>query len=412
MIFSLFSFLQGYLRIYLRGRDTERYLNLCSKNDILLWNLKCRPEGIFCSVKVDDYKRSKPYLKKTGTHASIKKKTGLPFLVYRYRKRWFFFFCCILAILLLYFSSGFIWRIEVKGNSYISDEKILKILSDHHWFYGSSVASLQTETVEKTLRNELSDVIWVTADLTGTCLTVEVKEKLMQEEQKRDQNTLSGGYDLVATENGIVDSIITRSGTPKVAAGDTVRSGDVLISGIVDVVNATTGEVSHTYCEADGDVVLNYSITYDDSFLMKYQDKKFTGREQTWVLYCPHQQNIFLPKWLTGYQTYDTLQSRRQLTAGNGYFLPVDEIRVVRKEFKTVTLDRSREDAKEKVKKDFSYYLQNLAQKGIQTIEKNVIISYKDGKCMVHGILQVQQFMNKKIPSPTETAVEEENDIQ
>ena len=86
MIFSLFSFLQGYLRIYLRGRDTERYLNLCSKNDILLWNLKCRPEGIFCSVKVDDYKRSKPYLKKTGTHASIKKKTGLPFLVYRYRK--------------------------------------------------------------------------------------------------------------------------------------------------------------------------------------------------------------------------------------------------------------------------------------------------------------------------------------
>ena len=72
--------------------------------------------------------------------------------------------------------------------------------------------------------------------------------------------------------------------------------------------------------------------------------------------------------------------------------------------------ERTEGEAKEEVKEDLSFYLQNLAQKGIQTIEKNVIISYKDGECLAQGTLKTEQAMTQKRPSPTETTVEEEND--
>ena len=52
------------------------------------------------------------------------------------------------------------------------------------------------------------------------------------------------------------------------------------------------------------------------------------------------------------------------------------------------------------MKEDFSFYLQNLAQKGIQTIEKNVIISYKDGECLAQGTLKTEQAMTQSARLP------------
>ena len=89
--------------------------------------------------------------------------------------------------------------------------------------------------------------------------------------------------------------------------------------------------------------------------------------------------------------------------------MPLDQIKITKKEYHVQTLERSKEEAKEKVKQDFSLYLENLAQKGIQTLEKNVMISYKNGECHAKGTLKVQQAMTKMQPIFAEIAVEEEN---
>ena len=411
MIFSLLALFRGYLQVRLVGRDVERYLNLCGKNDLFLWNMKRTAEGVVCCIAVDDYRASRPFLRKTGTKSTIEKKAGLPFWTHRYRKRWLFLLGCFLALGALYLSSGFIWRIEIRGNSYISDEKILQLLEENHWFYGSRIAVVETETLEKTLRNELTDIIWVSADLTGTCLTIDIKENLRWEDEVgQSSETLSGGYDLVSTADGVVSSIITRSGTPMVKAGDEIKSGDVLISGIVELSDPLTGDVRPSYCEADGDVIVTSSLTYEDSFPIIYEEKVFTGRQTDITLLGPHGAWLWKYSLWEPYDSYDTLIERSQVVAGNGYFLPLDRVRIRRLEYQIQREERTEAEAREKVKEDFSFYLQNLAQKGIQTIEKNVIISYKDGECLVRGNLKTEQAMTQKRPSPTETKVEEEND--
>ena len=411
MIFSILAFFRGYLQVRFWGRDVERYLNLCGRNDLLLWNVRRTAEGIVCCIAVEDYRESRPFLRKTGTKSAIEKRAGLPFFLHRYRKRWLFALGCFLALGVLYLSSGFVWRIEIRGNSYISDEKILQLLEEHRWFYGSRIASVDTETLEKTLRNELTDIIWVSADLTGTCLTIDIKENLRWEDEVgQSEETLSGGYDLVSTADGVVSSIVTRSGTPKVKAGDEVKNGDVLISGIVELTDPMTGEARPSYCESDGDVIVASSLTYEDTFPMTYEEKVFTGREWDVTLFGPHGGWLWKYSIWEPYERYDTLIERSQVVAGNGYFLPIDCARIRKLEYQIRRKERTEDEAKEKVKEDFSFYLQNLAQKGIQTIEKNVIISYKDGECLAQGTLKTEQAMTQKRPSPTETTVEEEND--
>lgn len=410
MIFSFKNFLRGYLSIEFFGEEIERYLNLCSKNHILIWNIRKTAEGISCYMTIDGYKASKPFMKKTKTKGKIREKNGLPFYLFRYRRRWFFAVGCLVSLLLLYLASGFIWRIEICGNSYVSDERILQLLEKNHWFYGDRIGSFSTEDVEKTLRENLPDAIWVSADLTGTCLTVSMKENLRSGEEKKEENTRENtGYDLIATADGIVDSIVTRNGTPMVKAGDEVKSGDILISGVVEFSDGTTEEVRKQYCEADGDVSILSMLTYEDSFPMEYKDKVFTGREISYFLLCPHQGQILKTDWIKPYDRFDILTERKQLTAGNGYFLPFDLIMITKKEYEIQTLKRSKEDAKEKVKQDFSFHLKNLREKGIQTLEKNVMISYMDDSCYVTGNIKVIQKMTQKQPTPVEIAVEEEN---
>ena len=194
-----------------------------------------------------------------------------------------------------------------------------------------------------------------------------------------------------------------------VAAGDEVKSGDVLISGMVEVTNATTQEVTKTYCEADGDVAVISTLTYEERFPMKYQEKVFTGKEMDITLFLPRHARPSLLDHIDPYDAYDTLIMKEQVTAGNGYFLPLDQVRVIKKEYEMQMVERTQADAKEKVKEDFSFYLQNLAEKGVQTLEKNVIISYEDGECLARGTLQVQQYMDQKLPTSEEIAVEEGN---
>ena len=39
MLLSIVKFLQGYMHVTLTGRAKERFLNLCCKKNILIWNL-------------------------------------------------------------------------------------------------------------------------------------------------------------------------------------------------------------------------------------------------------------------------------------------------------------------------------------------------------------------------------------
>ena len=92
-------------------------------------------------------------------------------------------------------------------------------------------ASLNCEEKEKQLRAAFPVVTWTSIYFEGTKLYVEVKEN----EKETGGHQQPQGMDIVASEDGVISSIITRNGIPQVKAGDTVEKGQILVSGAVPV---------------------------------------------------------------------------------------------------------------------------------------------------------------------------------
>lgn len=91
MLRKLVQYGKGYLKIHVSGYFAERFLNGCSHKKIRLWDLKPVPGGYEMCVTISGFRKLKPIIRKTGTKVVIVKRSGLPFLLFKYRKRRLFF---------------------------------------------------------------------------------------------------------------------------------------------------------------------------------------------------------------------------------------------------------------------------------------------------------------------------------
>ena len=135
----------------------------------------------------------------------------------------------------LCWASSRIWLIRIEGTERVDPAEVRTLLKEH----GLSIGSRPKGPVLITAANDLSariyDAAWIGLDREGVTLTVKVVES-QPASVKRTQNVPS---DIVAAKDGVVTAITVMRGQARVRVGDTVRAGEVLISGTVSYQDAT-----------------------------------------------------------------------------------------------------------------------------------------------------------------------------
>ncbi len=407
MILSIIKFFQGYVRVQLTGYDIERFLNLCGQKNILIWNIASTKNECFCNISLPGFWKIKPICHKTHTKLKILRRNGVPFVMKRYKKRWIFFLCFLLALASLKVASNHVWKIQVQGNASISDDEIILFLENHHCGYGDSIQTLELEELEGLLRNAYSEIIWTSVDLKGTCITVSIKENLLLSDEKDYAFDQDKGYDLICERDGTVTSIVTRNGTPEVSVGAQVKKGQILISGNLPIYNDAKEVIAYLPVIADGDIFIDSDVTYEKKFPLKHVEKKYTN--QSWNLYYPELRGAY-PKFLLKLMNRndcDQMIEKKQLCLWNNYYLPIYWCHLEQKQFEKETKSYKKEEAIQKGNSYFVDYCNKLQQKGIQTIEKNVMITCKDGYCKIQGQLTIR----KQVGRYQETTLPELQDI-
>ncbi len=383
MILSLMKYFHGYVYVHLSGYAPERFLNLCGNHNILIWNLKPVEDGYEFFISVKGYKDLKPLLKKTKTKARILERYGAPFALLRYRKRKLFLIGFICFAAFLYYFSGFIWSIEVNGNSYLSEETIIRFLEDQDASFGTKIKKIDSAALEEELRSKYSEVIWTSIKIYGTKMTVDIQESLLPEEQyEPSDNEIK---DIVAAKDGIVTEMVTRNGTPLVAAGTQVKKGDILVSGRLDIIGDDGTVTEYLYHSADADITAKVIYPYKDEINISYEDKIKTGKKKKKYEIQIFDTILKNPFFKNPYKEYGIISESRQLKLADNFYLPfylkvtqVEECEVKQSSY-------SKEEAKELAKKRFSQYLTNLEEKGIQISEKNVMIEKVNQKYVITG---------------------------
>ena len=267
------DFMRGTLVCVLKDGAVERFMNLCRSRGIYLADIRWASGEVEFAIGLKDYLKIRPIVRKCHSVPHIKKKRGLPFILYRNRRHRAFFGGLMLALCMLFVLSGFVWNIEIEGNYTHTDESLIRFMRSIDVFTGQRKGSVDTAALEEELRLAYEDISWVSARIEGTVLKIELKEgKVLTPDE--DEDTPGN---IVATQDGVITSIVTRSGTARVAPGDVVQTGDILIEGNVDIYNDdATVKTSHSV-HGDGDVYA--SLTYHcEDYYPAYRTKKvYTG---------------------------------------------------------------------------------------------------------------------------------------
>lgn len=388
-VLSWIKFFRGYVYVHLTGYATERFLNLCGSRNILIWNLKPTEDGYYFYISVDGYRSLKPILKKTKTKARILKKYGVPFQLFRYRKHKVFAAGIAVSAVLLFYCSGFVWNIEVKGNSYLSEETILTFLQNENAGFGVPKRNIDCEELEEKLRSAYSEVIWTSVKVYGTKMTVELQENLLPEEEYEAKDDTP--EDIVAKKDGVIASMVTRTGTPLVTADMEVKKGDILVSGRAEILNDDGEVAEYIYPGADADIIAEVNFYYEDEINISYQDKIKTGRAKKDYGIRFFDYHLKNPIFRQDYEQFDLTEHASQLHFTDNFYLPVYFETYLYEECKTEEKTYSKTEAAAIAQSRFAQYLANLEEKGIQILEKNVMIEKADQKYVVTGTVDAYE---------------------
>lgn len=409
MLVSVMKYFQGYVYVQLTGYAPERFLNLCGSHNILIWNLKPYEDGYLFCISVKGFRRLKPILKKTRTHIKILKKVGVPFTTFRYRKRKIFFVGIFLFGILLYYLSGFVWNIEINGNSYLSNEVILDFLTEEECSFGTPKEDINCQALEEALRSQYSEVIWTSIKIYGTKMTVDVQENLLPEEQYEKKDDAVN--DIVASKDGTVSEIITRSGTPLVTAGTEVKQGDILVSGRIEIMNDNGEVADYLYESSDADIVARVTQVYKDTIAAEYVDEVETGEYKENYTLAIGSFLLESPFFKNTYTDFKMNSDTWQLHVTDNFYLPVWLTKETYHEIDKVEKTHTEKEIRQIVTNNLGNYLKDLEEKGIQIIGKNVIIERQGGNYLVNGTIDAYESIVSYQPTEITNITSEERQL-
>lgn len=285
-------------------------------------------------------------------------------------------FVCILMIFVLIMSvnSLFIWNISVDGNYTYSNNQIISFLHSKKIVEGMKKSKISCDSIEKAVRKKFEDVSWVCAEIKGTNLIVHIKENYITEISTKEDKP----YDIISNRDGKITSLLVRQGKAAVKVGDTVKKGDVLISGVVDVTDESEQKLFTKFCTADGDIMAETIYQYSDSIEIDYEKKI---RKNTKTIYLP---TAFGYKWmnLTKSKNKDIIYSEKQMKIFGNFYLPLSIQKYTFIKYNKEAALRTKEQAAQLLNNKLLYKLAVMEQKGYKILKKDVKI-YKEKESYV-----------------------------
>ena len=243
LIIKIIRYLLGYVNFRAYGGFSDRFLNICTRDGIPLWNIKNVKGNISASTTINGYLSIRNAVKKSGMKLKVLEKKGLIFFLKRNRVRvgiviGLSFFACIATIL-----SQFIWSVSLIGNVELEQDYLLKTFEERGVKVGAFVKVLDDENIAEDVVSEIEMLSWASVNRKGTSVVIEVREKTQAPEKYDDETPTN----LIAGEDGIIVSIDSLYGIEEVKPGSAVIKGDLLISGIVPHADGT-----ESFVHADG----------------------------------------------------------------------------------------------------------------------------------------------------------------
>ncbi|MEL7564948.1 MAG: sporulation protein YqfD [Dehalobacterium sp.] len=230
---NLLNYLLGYVTINIKGDGVERFINLAVQRGIRIWDIQWKKDGtVKAQVQLSYIKALRHVARKSRCRFRIVGKTGLPFRIKDMKRRKMMVVGAVMFIAALYVLSSFVFFIEVTSQEPVKSlnpQMVKRLAAEKGVSIGRPKWLMDFKETEKYLMNNIPQLTWVGISAQGTKVEIEIVEKILPGPGEKDKSP----GNMVALKNGVITQILVMRGQARVAPGDTVSKGEVLISGLV-----------------------------------------------------------------------------------------------------------------------------------------------------------------------------------
>lgn len=215
-----------FREICVGGLNLERLMQQATDQQMHMSRIRRKGSSLVLWVAEEHISAFLALAEKGGWTADVGRRKGTGRFLDGFARRWLMFSCLALAFCLILTSLQLIWGIEVTGadvyqadiSEYL-DRWPVRLLT---WKKQVDLSSLQDA-----LEWRYPDVAWIECGWRGPVLSITMNQGVPIGDAVDD-----GGWGhVVASRDGVVDSVATLAGTALVKPGDIVRKGQMLILG-------------------------------------------------------------------------------------------------------------------------------------------------------------------------------------
>ena len=368
-----FRWIKSYVKCSLKGGDLERLFNMCRNHGIEIWDMVYDQGICYCYIYVKDFWKICRFIRKTHVRLRIENKYGLAFLINYFKYRYTLWIGFFLSLIFLWMLTSRIWKIEIYGNSYYTDERITKyLMTQENLYYGIRKSNIDGSVLEENLRLSFPDISWVSVRTEGTSLMIHMEEMVKYD---KPNSSIEKNRYICADMDGEIMYMVTRSGTPYVTIGEQVKKGDLLIDGMIALYDDAMNVMEKRLAGADGDIWAKVVWPYESASYFTGESVKFERTHYKWKISAgDFSFNIGSePNFKEDGIIYHHLTEFISLIPG------IQLQKEIYRPYEVVSTIEVSSDAKEKLEAKMSDLYNEFYEKGVQILENNVkIIMYEN----------------------------------
>lgn len=384
LLIRLWNFLRGYVIILVEGHFIERFINICTRRQLFLWDVKRSSDtAMTLKMSIKGFKMIRPVAKKTHSKVKILSKNGIPFIISRYKKRKVYVVGALLFLVLINVIASFIWDIEITGNKDVGRSEIINELDKLGIKIGTLKYKIDPNEIANELMLRINKLAWVGFEIKGTRVLVTVKERIEPPEIVPKHIPC----DIIARRDAIISSIIVKNGKGLVKNGDTVLKGQVLVTGVIESKNK---EEPPRLVHALADIEARTWYESSSTIKLKIMEPVRTGKVENIYrirAFGREYKVPFIGSNKIEFENYDRIELRKILKIGDNLVLPLELL--IDKYFENKMTERklSIEEAKEMAYNDALKKLMDIIPEDAKIINKNVEYKQHDQDSITANII-------------------------
>ncbi len=304
----------GYVEFEIRGVYGERFVTLCMKQDVELWEIRRVCPGIIHAKAYRfSLKRLELFARKSGVSLENICRIGFGEVLKRYRLRPGLFFGIGLYAVLLWLLPCFVWSVEIPGADPIRQEMIRKVLLEEGFGVGSFSPTVDYKALKYQLMLSSEEIAFVSVNMEGSRAVVEVR--FAHPSPEIDENT---PCNIVAARDGQILSVLVKDGIRYIQKGQTVQKGDLLVGGIVDT------RLGYYVVHAKAEILARVTDVSSQTVSLTQTVRSRTGRVKVKRIFSFFGKEIDCsPNFRCPYAEYETVTETKHLSLGEDAAVPV-----------------------------------------------------------------------------------------